>query len=159
MLIYLLAAPCGLLVPWPGIAPMTPPLGAWSLNHWTAREMSSKSKFNTHFLSHASHISSVQIATWRTVQVYNIYLIAEISWKPRPECSPWKEKMMPVDFGVIVLSPVSAELLVPFDSLFYVPFELRFLKQLFQGVTTLFNFFLFPLVGDLAPAAQMNLRL
>ena len=62
-------------------------------------------------------------------------------------------------FGVIVLSPVSAELLVPFGSLFYAPFELRFLKQLFQGVTTLFSFFLFPLVDDLAPAAQMNLRL
>ena len=30
---------CGILVPWPGIEPMPPALGAWSLNHWTAREV------------------------------------------------------------------------------------------------------------------------
>ena len=125
-----MAAPCGLLVPWPGILPMSSALGAWSLNHWTAREMSSKSKFNTHFLSHASHISSVQIATWRTVQVYNIYISAEISsQKPFHECLTWKEKIIPMYFGVIVLSPASAELLVPIGSLFYAPSDLRFLMQ------------------------------
>ena len=32
---------CGMqdLVPWPGIEPWTPALGAWSLNHWTTREV------------------------------------------------------------------------------------------------------------------------
>ena len=35
---------CGILVPWPGIKPRPPALGAWSLNHWslnhwTAREV------------------------------------------------------------------------------------------------------------------------
>ena len=28
-----------ILVPWPGIEPMPPALGAWSLNHWTTREV------------------------------------------------------------------------------------------------------------------------
>ena len=27
------------LVPWPGIEPVPPPLGAWSLSHWTTREV------------------------------------------------------------------------------------------------------------------------
>ena len=31
-------AECGILVPWPGIKPMSPALEAWSLNHWTARK-------------------------------------------------------------------------------------------------------------------------
>ena len=30
----------GILVPWPGMEPMPPALGAWHLNHWTAREVS-----------------------------------------------------------------------------------------------------------------------
>ena len=30
---------CGILVPWPGIRPVPPALEAWSLNHWTAREV------------------------------------------------------------------------------------------------------------------------
>ena len=29
-----LAAACGILVPWPGIEPRPPLLGAWSLTHW-----------------------------------------------------------------------------------------------------------------------------
>ena len=29
----------GILVPQPGIEPMPPELGAWSLNHWTTREV------------------------------------------------------------------------------------------------------------------------
>ena len=33
--------PCGILVPWPGIKPMSPALGAWSLNHWTTRDVPS----------------------------------------------------------------------------------------------------------------------
>ena len=30
---------CGILVPWPGIEPVPPAVKAWSLNHWTAREV------------------------------------------------------------------------------------------------------------------------
>ena len=30
---------CGILVPQPGIKPMPPAVEAWSLNHWTAREV------------------------------------------------------------------------------------------------------------------------
>ena len=30
---------CVILVPWPGIEPMPPAVEAWSLNHWTAREV------------------------------------------------------------------------------------------------------------------------
>ena len=32
---------CGMwdLVPWPGIKPRPPALGAWSLSHWTTREV------------------------------------------------------------------------------------------------------------------------
>ena len=31
---------CGILVPWPGIDPAHSAVEAWSLNHWTARELS-----------------------------------------------------------------------------------------------------------------------
>ena len=30
---------CWILVPWPGIKPTPPVAGAWSLNHWTTREV------------------------------------------------------------------------------------------------------------------------
>ena len=30
---------CGILAPWPGIEPMPSALAAWSLNHWTSREV------------------------------------------------------------------------------------------------------------------------
>ena len=30
---------CGILVPQPGIKPMPPAVGVWSLNHWTTREV------------------------------------------------------------------------------------------------------------------------
>ena len=38
---FFLAASCGMwdLVPRPGIEPIPPSLGAWSLNHWTAKEV------------------------------------------------------------------------------------------------------------------------
>ena len=29
----------GILIPWPGIEPMPSALVAWSLNHWTTREV------------------------------------------------------------------------------------------------------------------------
>ena len=32
----------GVLVPWPGIKPVPSPLGVWSFNHWTAREIPSR---------------------------------------------------------------------------------------------------------------------
>ena len=32
---------CRILVPQPGIEPTPPAVGAWSLNHWTAREVPS----------------------------------------------------------------------------------------------------------------------
>ena len=32
-------AACGILVLWPGILPVPPAVEAWSLNHWTAREI------------------------------------------------------------------------------------------------------------------------
>ena len=40
-----LVAVCGILIPQPGIDPGSPALGAWSLNHWTAREVSGHSIF------------------------------------------------------------------------------------------------------------------
>ena len=33
---------CGILVPWPGMEPIPSTLEAWSLNHWTAREVPRK---------------------------------------------------------------------------------------------------------------------
>ena len=32
-------AACGILVPWPGVKPTSPALGAWSVSHWTAGEV------------------------------------------------------------------------------------------------------------------------
>ena len=45
---------CRILVPWPGIEPVTPALGACSLNHWTTREIPDHS-----FLSAVPHVSSI----------------------------------------------------------------------------------------------------
>ena len=43
ILFYLLFWPhcvtCGILVPWPGMEPVSPAEEAWSLNHWTTREI------------------------------------------------------------------------------------------------------------------------
>ena len=36
---WLLCAACGILVSWPGIEPTPPAVEAWSLNHWTTREV------------------------------------------------------------------------------------------------------------------------
>ena len=38
--IFFSQAACGIPVPQPGIKPVFPALGAHSLNHWTAREVS-----------------------------------------------------------------------------------------------------------------------
>ena len=43
LFIYLfspLHAACWILVPWPGIEPASPAVEVWSLNHWTARDVS-----------------------------------------------------------------------------------------------------------------------
>ena len=37
---------CGILVPQPGIQPVPPAVEAWSLNHWTAREVPSPPLLN-----------------------------------------------------------------------------------------------------------------
>ena len=39
ILFHFFGRACGILVPWPGIEPASPALEAWSLNHWTAREV------------------------------------------------------------------------------------------------------------------------
>ena len=36
---FFLATLCGILVPQPGIEPVPPAVEAWSLNHWTTREV------------------------------------------------------------------------------------------------------------------------
>ena len=43
--LFLHLAACGILVPQPGIKPVSPALGAQSLNHWTAREVPVMAKF------------------------------------------------------------------------------------------------------------------
>ena len=37
---------CGILVPQPGVEPMPPKVEAWSLSHWTAREVPVNVCFN-----------------------------------------------------------------------------------------------------------------
>ena len=44
---WILVAAC--LVPWPGIKPRSPALGAWSLSHWTTREVSCMYLFKLQF--------------------------------------------------------------------------------------------------------------
>ena len=39
LFIWLHRGVCGILVPQPGIKPMLPALEAWSLNHWTSKEV------------------------------------------------------------------------------------------------------------------------
>ena len=41
--LWLLVVTRGILVPWPGIEPGLPALEAWSLNHWTTREVPQRS--------------------------------------------------------------------------------------------------------------------
>ena len=47
-------AACGILLPQPGIEPVTPELGAWNLNHWTAREVLAGRKLKCISLSERS---------------------------------------------------------------------------------------------------------
>ena len=39
------SATCRILIPWPGIKPMSPALGVQSLNHWSPREVWAQSAF------------------------------------------------------------------------------------------------------------------
>ena len=48
----------GDLVPWPGIEPGSPALGAWSLGHWTTREVLSPSGLNHINFSHFVKLGS-----------------------------------------------------------------------------------------------------
>ena len=53
---------CRILLPWPGIKPMSPALGTWSLNHWTTREKQGKS---------FSWRSSLALISWETSGMLN----------------------------------------------------------------------------------------
>ena len=39
LLLYFAHTACGILIPWPGVEPVSPALEVQSLNHWTAREI------------------------------------------------------------------------------------------------------------------------
>ena len=43
---------CGILVPQPGVEPMSPTVEAQSHNHWTAREVLSTRNFENTFIQH-----------------------------------------------------------------------------------------------------------
>lgn len=43
--------PSGIVVLWPGIEPMPPALGVWSINHWTARKVPLQTIWSEHFYS------------------------------------------------------------------------------------------------------------
>ena len=62
---------CEPLVPQPRIKPVTPTLGAWSLNHWTAREV-----FPVHFLE----------STVATKNVLFVLSRARIGWYVQKQC-------------------------------------------------------------------------
>ena len=62
---------CGILVPWPGIEPMSLALEAWSLNHWTTREVpvSQETPLNFFLLAPLfpplKHGPSFRFSTWQ----------------------------------------------------------------------------------------------
>ena len=51
-----LAAPCGILVPRPGIEPLLPAVEAQSFNHWTAREVPIQQILYVTLTMYCSHI-------------------------------------------------------------------------------------------------------
>ena len=51
-----LAAPCGILVPQPGIEPLLPAVEAQSFNHWTAREVPIQQILYVTLTMYCSHI-------------------------------------------------------------------------------------------------------
>ena len=72
-LIYAHHEACGILVPQPGVEPMPPAVEAWSLSHWTTREVPgvllsiSKIKFSVYFLT--IWISSSHPVFWNFMEV------------------------------------------------------------------------------------------
>ena len=51
---------CGILVPRPGIQPVPPAVEAWSLNHWTTREVPTLSNF------YLIYLDFICTESWRT---------------------------------------------------------------------------------------------
>ena len=47
------------LVPWPGVVPRPPAMEAWSLNHWTTREVSRECNFHVKLHTNMSTLGSV----------------------------------------------------------------------------------------------------
>ena len=67
-----LHAACGFLVPLSGIEPVPPALEAWSLNHWTAREVSLSLLKHCYLLAHKYAIrlvSEMWISTSEALQI------------------------------------------------------------------------------------------
>ena len=52
---WLCCVACGILIPHPGIGPVPPTAEAWSLNHWTTREVPIYSHLNQTCDSHRRH--------------------------------------------------------------------------------------------------------
>ena len=46
---------CGILVPQPGTEPMPPAVEAWSLNHWTAREVPHEYLLSINYMQYCGH--------------------------------------------------------------------------------------------------------
>ena len=55
-------AKCGILVPWPGIKPVSSALQIWSLNHWTTREVPMGLYYSLHFTDKKTKARSAQAA-------------------------------------------------------------------------------------------------
>ena len=55
-------AKCGILVPWPGIKPVSSALQIWSLNHWTTREVPIGLSYSLHFTDKKTKAKSAQAA-------------------------------------------------------------------------------------------------
>ena len=70
---------CGMwdLVPWPGIKPRPPALGAWSLSYWTTREVSCTYLFKLQFypdvcpgVGWLDHVATLFLVSWGTSIVF-----------------------------------------------------------------------------------------
>ena len=64
-----------LIVPWPGMEPRPPALGAWSLNHWTTGKVSClASSYLQGFVSNVNKniYYCVNILGWRTLSLYSV---------------------------------------------------------------------------------------
>ena len=61
LIFWLCRAVCGILGPRPGIEPVPPVLAAWSLNHWTTREVRRHGILNSLFLE----ADKVTVPSWK----------------------------------------------------------------------------------------------